>query len=444
MATRFVELNQAAEMLGITPEQLVEMRSNGEIHGYRDGPSWKFKAEEIERVAGELKPSGGPEATTPQAEDAPLAFDDVDDLTESPEEGGEGAVLVSEEELGHSGETTSSTVIGDAAEGSDLSLAAQDSGDLRLEPTQQESEPLAEGGPGVDSDVTLVPGVGEDTDVSLVPDPGSDKQIGPSDSEMEIESSGSGGTGRLEGGSDMGLGSSDLDVAIDSELALSDDDEVVLGGSGIGSDLTLGAADSGINLSSPSDSGLSLEADSGINLQSPTDSGLSLEDEAGSSSISNLELPEEEEVVDLEETQEAAVKGDEKFQLSPPEDMFGEESDSGSQVIALEESGAFEEAGVIQPGEGLLEETSGLEAQLDSIGAGAGPAAAAVGAPYAAAAVPEAPYSVWNVLGLLLIVIMLSLSGILMTDIVQNMWAWEGARDVSTSVSEGISSMFGE
>ena len=29
MATRFVELNEAAKMLGLTPDQLVEMRSNG-------------------------------------------------------------------------------------------------------------------------------------------------------------------------------------------------------------------------------------------------------------------------------------------------------------------------------------------------------------------------------------------------------------------------------
>ena len=33
---------------------LVEMRSRGDIFGYRDGASWKFKPEEIERVASEL------------------------------------------------------------------------------------------------------------------------------------------------------------------------------------------------------------------------------------------------------------------------------------------------------------------------------------------------------------------------------------------------------
>ena len=47
---KFVELNEAAQMLGMTPEQLVEMRSSGDIHGYRDGASWKFKIEEVERV----------------------------------------------------------------------------------------------------------------------------------------------------------------------------------------------------------------------------------------------------------------------------------------------------------------------------------------------------------------------------------------------------------
>ena len=90
------------------------------------------------------------------------------------------------------------------------------------------------------------------------------------DSELSLESPGSGGTGNLELSADTGLGSGDLDLSLDSELALSDDDDMVLSGSsGAGSDLSLGAGDSGINLSSPTDSGLSLEVDSGIQLDSP-------------------------------------------------------------------------------------------------------------------------------------------------------------------------------
>ncbi len=48
---KLIELKEAAERLGITPDELTEMRSRNEIFGYRDGASWKFKPEEIERVA---------------------------------------------------------------------------------------------------------------------------------------------------------------------------------------------------------------------------------------------------------------------------------------------------------------------------------------------------------------------------------------------------------
>ena len=132
---------------------------------------------------------------------------------------------------------------------------------------------------------------------------------------------------------------------------------MVLSGSGTGSDLSLSAADSGINLSSPTDSGLSLEADSGIQLQSPTDSGLSLEEEPldlGGSSISSLELPEDEEVVELDDSDVGEpVQKDEEFLLSPSDEMFIDESDSGSQVIALEDSEAFDQdAATMVPAEG--------------------------------------------------------------------------------------------
>ena len=45
---KLIELQDAAEMLGISPEQLTDMRSRNEIFGYRDGSTWKFKVEEID------------------------------------------------------------------------------------------------------------------------------------------------------------------------------------------------------------------------------------------------------------------------------------------------------------------------------------------------------------------------------------------------------------
>ena len=53
MVQRFIKFDEVAEMLGVTPEQLNDMRSRNEIHGYRDGSTWKFKPEEVQRVAEE-------------------------------------------------------------------------------------------------------------------------------------------------------------------------------------------------------------------------------------------------------------------------------------------------------------------------------------------------------------------------------------------------------
>ena len=54
MAGKFIPLKQAAEMLGMTADTLNDLRQRGEIHAMRDGNSWKFKREELERVAEEL------------------------------------------------------------------------------------------------------------------------------------------------------------------------------------------------------------------------------------------------------------------------------------------------------------------------------------------------------------------------------------------------------
>jgi len=479
--SRFFELDDASTWLGITPEKLVEMRSNGDIHGYRDGGSWKFKSEEIDRVAAELADGG-----SSSADDDMFSFDSaIDDIGESPKED---SILVSEQELGDSAESTSSTIIGKLGEEEDpdSDLMLSDDSDLQLGDEVGSDSPsdvasissglgsaveleeeasilgsslkLSPEDSDIESDVALVPGTSVDSDVSLVPDPGSsgilaaDSGLG---SELELASGTGGDTGNLpELGSDS---SSSGDMELGSELALSDDDDMVLGGSDTGSDLALGAGDSGISLGSPSDSGLSLEADSGISLQSATDSGLSLEEDSvefGGSSISSLELPEDEELVSLDDAEEIApVQKDPEFMLSPSDEMLDDESDSGSQVIALEDSEAFDQdaAAMLQeasPGQALLAETAGLEAQLDAFSGGGTPATPMVAPGAAPAYAPvgelnEAPYSIWNLLGLMAIMLFLSVSGVLMMDIVRNMWAWEEARDVSTSISDGLTGAFG-
>src|SRR5262249_34472599 len=177
------------------------------------------------------------------------------------------------------------------------------------------------------------------------------------------------------------------------------------GSSGKGSDVTLGSGDSGINLA-PSDSGLSLE-------EEPLDLG-------GGSGVESLELPEDDEVVSLDEEavdQEAGsqVKADNEFLLSAGETLDEDESDSGSQVIALEDSESFDQdaATMLKSEEGALATEAfqpvGMESGLE--GAAAAPGAQPV---YVQVPSAETPYSVWNVLFLGGVAGMLALSGMMM------------------------------
>ena len=50
MARKFVTIEEAAESLGVSVDEINEMRERGEIHAYRDGGSWKFREDEVERV----------------------------------------------------------------------------------------------------------------------------------------------------------------------------------------------------------------------------------------------------------------------------------------------------------------------------------------------------------------------------------------------------------
>lgn len=56
---------------------------------------------------------------------------------------------------------------------------------------------------------------------------------------------------------------------------------------------------------------------------------------------------------------------------------------------------------------------------------------------------PEFPYSVWNVLSLLAIVMVLALTGMLMTDVIRNMWSWDGTYTASTPIMDTMIRMFG-
>ncbi|MBN1911904.1 MAG: helix-turn-helix domain-containing protein [Pirellulales bacterium] len=355
MATKFYNVAKAAEVLGVSPDDINAMRERQELHGYRDGADWKFKAEEVDALVGQI---------------AAAPSNDLDDL--------EGDVLLSEVELGESDPGASGTIIGPPPKDA-------------LEETE-----------GLGSSVSGF----EDLHLSL-----DDSQL-----DIEIASATSGMSG--------------LELAGDEV----DDEDLVLGGSGSGSDITIGG-------------------DSGISLIDPTDSGLSLEeplDLAGSSE--SLELGEDD-LFSLEEGSSILSPSDlgttDDFTLTPMDDSADEE-ESGSQVIALDVEQDSDALGVAPMLDGDLAGeleaigpaplgslSAGVAARSvgDDFGAAAGQSAAA-GA--AAGVLPETPYTGWNIFFLVLCVIILTLIGMMMYDLVRNMWSWNQPYPVNSWLMDMI------
>ncbi len=446
-----IKLEEAARLLGISPEKLTELRSRNEIFGYRDGANWKFKLEELERVARDQGLGFGGKPPAPKSDEI-VDLGDLDDLVledASPdvlslEDDGKvdsDSILVSEEELGKSDDTTASTIIGEenllgggesdvrltgkSEGGSELRLAA----DSKAEAAEDEvelaaSDILSDEGekPASPSDTArLQPLSGSGDELSMESGSGS-LDLSLEDLETEGEAT-SGSELKLQGDA-KASSSSGFGSAIDLEL---DDEELVLG-SGSGSDVTSGAADSGINLNHPSDSGLSLEEP----LELSTGSG-----------VESLELGEDD-LAELDKVggkQGKASQPDDDFLLTPVDGGIEDEGESGSQVIDLDSEEFDDSAAALlspQSAPALEEETVEFaEVDADATPAGLAGTGAAVGIAPAMDG-SEAPYTIWNVLSLFFVALVLGFTGILMLDLMNNIWSWDGNYEFNSQIMDAI------
>jgi len=389
MVQEYYNLEKAAEVLGVYPAELNEMREQGKVRAFRDGSGWKFKKEEIDDLAVELrsKKAAGPEKP---------AEDDSQD------------VLLSEVELGESDPSASGTVIGSEAqspEDSDIKLASSDIG--------LGAEEKKDGGSFEELDLTI------EEDVQL------------DDSQLPLANT--------ETGEKVASGSGDSAIELGEGL---EDDDLVLGSGGSGSDIAIGQ-DSGISLVDPHDSGLSL--DEPLELASDDESlALGEDDMLTLSEDADTESPTE-------------LKADDDFLLTPLEEGADEEdSESGSQVIALDDAVGDESATMVagEAEDGMAamldEEVGGadagtLEGVPEAVGAfgAAQPAAAGAALAPGAAALPEAPYGKLAMIGLTCCLILLLLSGMMAYDLMRNMWSWGGTYSVTSSLMDMVVGLFG-
>ena len=59
-----------------------------------------------------------------------------------------------------------------------------------------------------------------------------------------------------------------------------------------------------------------------------------------------------------------------------------------------------------------------------------------------AAVLPEAPYSWWQISGLAICLVLLMLCGMMMYDLLRNMWSWGEPYAVNSSLMDSILSLF--
>jgi len=429
MAQKYFNVKETAGKLGISEAEVKQMMDRRELYGYRDGADWKFKTEDIERIAKE------------RAQSAAQPDDDTGD------------VLLSEHELGQADPGLSGTVIGPrgkapAAAESDIKLADSDvklaDSDVRLAESDvklaDSDVRIAESDIRIaESDIRLA-----DSDVPLAAGPkkaaGKKGDVDAKVSEFEELD--------LTLDQDLSLDDSDAggkaakkpatgDSAVDLSGKGMDDDDLVLGGSGTGSDITIGG-DSGISLVDPADSGLSLEEP--LNLGTGTEESLELGEDDLLAFSADTESP-------------TALKSEDDFQLTPlAEAEDGEDSESGSQVIALDtESDVAAPRARAGGVAAMLEEDLGAEPALglapaplagspSGIGLDAQADALALGTPMLqpAALLPEAPYSIWNVLSLILCSLVLVLCGMMMYDLLRNIWSWDKATVEIQPINSGL------
>lgn len=349
-------MDEAASMLGMTVEQLTELRSNNEIFGYKDGANWKFKQTELERVAGELNITLKP-ASAPYEEDSSVELDlPASELSGSIKLEESGEVLDDELSFGSSSLSLAS----------ESSKSAGDSANLLDDDPEKADSP---------SDTGKMLGAGNEDDLLLSEDDLFSDELSLADSTSFEES-----------------------AELDSDFEESD---LILDDSDSNSEIMLDSSASGIGLG---------------------DEPLEL----GGSDIDSLELPEDDDMIVLDsaaDSEAATMMQEDDFNLTPLEASMDEDDSSGSQVIALEDSEIYAEdsssSGLEDseafPAQPMMVDDGGFDSGMQYPDGGMMPAA--VGP----AALPEAPYTIWQVLSLGLVAFLLVTGGMIAYGLIQNL-----------------------
>ena len=356
MEQKFVKFEEAIEKLGISGDQLNDLRERGQLRAYRDGSSWKFRSDEIAQMVEQGIPEPPPpsdiglvadedlvvaEPLEIEDDDLTLELDDDDDDTKISKSS---PVLKLEDESALEGDLGDTDAI---SAGSELELAELEdtvtagTSDLALENIDQPSDPSdsillseEELGESVGPNASTIIGKSEleDADLELA----SDDDIHAEESDVKLASPGASdvlsskivGSGVLDSedvGSGGGTGAFEdleeleIDLAAESSRVLTPED------------VKKAQAASEALAPKKDDSDLRLE----------DDSELADENNMGSTDIPLLDLEGEAEVSGEGSGSEIELTDDDDLVLSDSggSDITLESGDSGINLVSPADSG---------------------------------------------------------------------------------------------------------
>jgi excisionase family DNA binding protein len=375
---KYLSLDEVTARLGMSGDQVNKLREEGRLRGFADRGTWKFKSDDVDEFARSRQADSAP--------DVPI----LDDLLESDSfvspsgikrmSPGSSVISADDDSVGDQptvirGDATGSSIYDDepllTSSDSDVRLILDDSltGDSNPDVSVQGDS---------DSDVRLMdpksgvarskgaPGGRSDSDVKLMSDEGdtvSDVRLlsgddvpalkSGSDSDVALVSPGGKNGGSvfededeilsLAGDSGIALESiADSGIALDSPSSKTSagfDDSVLAGASGIESSIIALSEDSGISLASDSRKG------SGIDVGSPTDSGIALEalNDGGSTQPMMRTQAGRRDLGDNTEFEMGAATDDSEFELA---ESGGSMDSDDTSVILFEDDDAFDVAPV--------------------------------------------------------------------------------------------------
>lgn len=478
---KYLSLEEAAKLLGVSTIELTRLREEGQVRGFADRGTWKFRQEDVEKTKRIRQSDSSP--------DVPLVTEDEN------EEFGSSVVLGGEEEDELGAQPT--IIRGSALDDEDLDAGTSDS-DVRL----ILDDSLVNSG---DSKLDVSLSVDSDSDVRLTEDNKKSGSTDQSDSDVKLVTQDSDSDVRLADVDDSGP-KSDSDVKIyegneaqsgpgdsslsdvkimnqdqtaggESDLLYAGSESGVLEDNDESGSTSVFADDSGIALEGASDSGISLAADdedSGISLLADDDEGITLAEDSGisispssrdSAETMNLEA---DSASDVEATSfdVPSSTGDSEFDLDAADSshdtsviLFDDDEDdfattkpqrSGSDeavAAVVEEDADLEVDGDVfdvDEADDLDVFDAGDEAFEDSFQTGASHAEFSTGSAVGrgAVAAPEAEWTKGDFAGVLLATTMTVVCAIVSFDLVRSMWHWEEPSVVAGPILEALAGLF--